>query len=111
MGAKRSCPFIVCPNSTPIPNFRAVLVVFVPSPPLNNTLLVELVLDGKKAFVWLSVDVDRARKTPISVAFAGLVLLNIIKYTGMLVERFVGPIEILVGRSDFGTVMGLVVVN
>ena len=109
MGAKRSCPLIVCPNSTPIPNFRAVLVVFVPSPPLRTILPLEL--DGKKAFVWVLVDVDRARKIPISVALDGLVLLNIIKYTGMLVERFVPPIEIFVGRSEFGTVMGLVVVN
>ena len=59
------------------------------------------------------VEVERARKIPISVALDGLVLLNIIKYTGMLVERFVGlgPIEILVGIDRFGTRKGAVFVH
>ena len=109
MGAKRSCPFIVCPKSTPTPNFKAVLLAFVPSPPLRTIL--PLLLDGKKALVWLLVDVDRARKIPISVALDGLVLLNIIKYNGMLVERFVKPIEILVGIDRFGTRKGVVFVH
>jgi hypothetical protein len=34
-------------------------------------------LDGKKAFVIALVEVDRARKIPISVAEAGLVWLKI----------------------------------
>jgi hypothetical protein len=109
MGAKRSCPLIVCPNSTPIPNFKAVLVVFVPSPPLRTILLLEL--DEKKAFVWVPADVERARKIPISVALAGFVLLNIIKYAGILVERFVPPIETFVGRIEIGSVRTLVFVH
>ena len=76
MGVKRSCPLIVCPKSTPSPNFRAVLVVFVPSPPERMTRP-RMLLDGKNALVTALVEVERARKIPISVAEVGLVWLKI----------------------------------
>ena len=97
MGAKRSCPLIVCPKSTPIPNFRAVLVVFVPSPPERKTRPRKL-FEGKNALVTGFVDVDRARKIPISVADAGLVWLKIRTYAGMSSERGTPPMGMLVGR-------------
>jgi hypothetical protein len=76
IGAKRRRPSVASPKSTPNPSFSAVLVSLVPSPPERN-MRPRTLLDGKKAFVIALVEVDRARKIPISVAEAGLVWLKI----------------------------------
>ena len=76
IGAKRRRPSVACPKSTPNPSFSAVLVSLVPSPPERN-IRPRTLLDGKNALVSALVEVDRARKIPISVAEAGLVWLKI----------------------------------